>query len=299
MKQLSRNFRLATMIATVLMHAHVEGHNAGGHATEHKPEDNHADNHAATGEHHQAHAAGQTVASTSQPTDAKPAEQTAEQKEAQIAQIKANFNNEVDVKETNFFFRKVKNEVKDPETGKVNVVETKRPTVTLPIPVPSVEGIVSILQAGGKQLDLLLEAVANVVIEQARDYVNDHEEVNATNFPFEMLGWEKIANLPKAERRGGGISKELWDDFEKDYVEIMPGLTGKKKEAVEMAAKVFKTKFAGAQTNKPVLKLLEGQLTIYASNTTQGEQVLPCIEFLQQKLEKLLNTDETNLLLAL
>lgn len=231
-------------------------------------------------------------------TEGNATGQTQEQKDAQIAEIKANFNNLVDVKETNFFFRKVKNEVKNPD-GTTSVVETKRPTVTIPVPVPSVEGIVEILQAGGKQLDLLLEAVYGVVVEQAREYVNENESVTAENFPYTNLAWEKIANLPKAERRGGGISKETWDDFEKDYVEIMPALTGKKKEAVEMAAKVFKTKFAGATTNKPVLKLLEGQLALYAANTAQGETVLPCIEFLQGKLEKLLNTDETNLLLAL
>lgn len=243
-------------------------------------------------------ATGGTAAAPTEGNEAATTGQTAEQKEAQHAQIKANFNNEVDIKETNFFFRKVKNEVKNPD-GTTSVVETKRPTVTLPIPVPSVEGIVAILTAGGKQLDLLLEAVTGVVVEQAREYVNENEGVNADNFPYANLSWEKIANLPKAERRGGGISKETWDDFEKDYVEIMPALTGKKKEQVEMAAKVFKTKFQGAQTNKPVLKLLEGQLALYAANTTQGENVLPCIEFLQGKLEKLLNTDETNLLLAL
>lgn len=232
-------------------------------------------------------------------------EQTAEQKNAaetakaeQVAKIKANFNNMVDVRETNFFFRKVTNEVKNAD-GTVSKIETKRPTVVLPVPTPSVEGIIAILEAGGKGLDLLLEAAAGVVLEQAREYVNEHEEANAENFPYDTLAWEKIANLPKAERRGGGISKELWDDFEKDYIEIMPALTGKKKESVEMAAKVFKTKFAGATTNKPVLTLLQQQLAIYANATTQGETLLPCIEFLQQKVDKLLTTDETNLLLAL
>lgn len=219
-------------------------------------------------------------------------------KQAKFAKIKSDFKGEVEVKETSFYFRKVVNEIKNPD-GTTSKVETKRPTVVLPIPIPNVEGIVSILQAEGKQLDLLLEAVANVIIEQAREYVNEHEDVNSDNFPYEKMAWEFIANLPKAERRGGGISKELWDDFEKDYIEIMPGLTQKKKEQVEMAAKVFKTKFAGATTNKPVLTLLEGQLALYAANTTQGETLLPCIEFLQGKLEKLLNNDETKLLLAL
>jgi hypothetical protein len=222
------------------------------------------------------------------------------QKEAQVAQIKAKFNNKVDVKETNFFFRKVKNEVKNPETGEVSIVETKRPTVTIPVPVPSVEGIIAILESDNqKQLDLLLEAVANVVIDQAREKVNEKEDINAENFPYETLAWDFIANLPKAERRGGGISKELWDDFEADYIAIMPALTGKKEDAVKNAARIFKAKFQGAQTNKPVLKVLEGQLGIYAANTAQGEQLTPCIEFLTNKLEKLLNTDESALLAAL
>jgi hypothetical protein len=224
----------------------------------------------------------------------------AEDKEVLLTSIKAKFNNLVDIRETNFGFRTVKNEVKDPETGAKSTIETKRATVSIPVPVPSLEGVIEILSGGpGKQVDLLLEAVTGVILEQAREYINEHEEVNADNFPYEMLSWEAIANLPKAERRGGGISKELWEDFAKDYVEVMPGVTGKKKESVEMAAKVFVAKFAGATTNKPVLKLLQQQLAVYATNTTQGEALAPCIEFLMNKIEKLLNTDETNLLLAL
>ena len=213
-------------------------------------------------------------------------------KAALFEAIKAKHNNLVDIREQNFGFRTVK----DAKTG----IETKRATVSLPVPVPSIEGIVEILSKGpGKEVDLLLEAVANVILEQAREYINENEGVNADNFPYEMLSWETIANLPKAERRGGGISKELWEDFAKDYVDVMPAVTGKKKESVEMAAKVFVAKFAGATTNKPVLKLLQQQLAVYASSTTQGEQLAPCIEFLMNKVEKLLNTDETNLLLAL
>ena len=79
----------------------------------------------------------------------------------------------------------------------------------------------------------------------------------------------------------------------------MPAVTGKSKESVALAAKVFATKFAGSTTNKPVLKLLQGYLTQYTNATTQGEQFAPCIEFLSNKLDKLLSTDETNLLLAL
>lgn len=230
---------------------------------------------------------------------AKDAKDAAD-KAAHFAAIKSKFNDLVDIRETNFSFRTVKNDVVDKETGVKSVIETKRPTVSIPVPVPSIEGIIEIISKGpGKEVDLLIEAVTSVILEQAREYINENESVSADNFPYEMLSWETIANLPKAERRGGGISKELWEDFAKDYVEVMPAVTGKKKESVEMAAKVFVAKFAGATTNKPVLKLLQQQLALYATNTTQGEQLAPCIEFLMNKVEKLLNTDETNLLLAL
>ena len=205
--------------------------------------------------------------------------------------IKANFDNKVDVLDTNFHFRKVK----DPETK----IETKRATVQIPVPAPSVEGVIAIIEAGGKGLDLLLEAVRDKVLEQAREYINETETVTADNFPYANLSWEAIANLPKAERRGGGIAKELWDDFAKDYIEIMPALTGKPKESVELAAKVFVSKFANAKTNKPVLKLLEQQLSIYTNATTQGEQLVPVLEWLSNKLDTLIKTDETNLLNSL
>lgn len=220
-------------------------------------------------------------------------------KEVRHTAIKANFNNLVDIKETNFHFRKVVNEIKDPETGKVSKIETKRPTVGIPVPVPSVEGIINILDKGGKGLELLQEAVAAIVLEQAREYINENVGVNEDNFPYARLDWDTIANLPKAERRGGGISKEVWEAFQEDYIATMPAVTGKTVDQVTSAAKVFVLKFAGATTNKPVLKVLEAQLAIYASNTTQGEQFAPCIEFLVNKLDKLINTDETNLLLSL
>lgn len=226
------------------------------------------------------------------PEEKAAAEKAAEEARAKLhGTIKANFNNQVDVVETNFHFRKVKDEA--------TKIETKRPTVTIPVPAPSVEGIVAILETGGKGLELLLEAVRDKIVEQARELINDNEALTADNFPYEKLSWENIANLPKAERRGGGISKETWEEFAEDYKAVMPGVTGKTKESVELAAKVFVSKFANAKTNKPVLKKLEEQLGIYASATTRGEEMTTVIEWLSNKLDTLIKTDETNLLNAL
>ena len=217
--------------------------------------------------------------------------QLAEQIAIHHSQIKANFNNKVDIKETKFHFRKV--------TDAVTKIETKRATVELPLPVLSVEGIIEVLEKGGKELELLQEAVAAVIIEIAREFVNNNEAVSATNFPYEMLSWETIANLPQADRRGNGIAKEVWEEFAADYIAIMPAVASKSKESVELAAKVFLTKFSTCKTNKPVLKLLKDQLALYINNTAQGEQFAACVAFLDNKVTELLATDNTNLLAAL
>jgi len=205
-----------------------------------------------------------------------------------VARVQANFDNKVDVQEVNFSFRKVVDE----KTG----TEDKRPTITLPILKPSVEGLVAILEAGGKGLELLLEAAADVVVARARDIINENSDITADNFPYDKLTWEAIALLPKAERRGGGIPKETWEEFNKDYIAIMPSLTGKAVDKVENAARNFANKFAAVKTNKKVLGLLVDQLGIYLEGAPKAEEFLECITFLTDKANKLMNMSEEDLL---
>lgn len=254
--------------------------------------------------------AGAAAPVTAQSDEEKAAAATkaAEIRATLVAGIKANFNDKVDVIEQSFHFRKVVEELKNEdgtpkldEKNKPVTKTTKRPSVHLPIPRPSVEGIVEILTAEGneKELELLLEAVNAVVLDRARDLINDDLEITAENFDYSKLSWTTIANLPKAERRGGGISAELWAEWAADYIAVMLQATDKPLDRVELASKVFLSKFAASKTNKPVLKVLQGQLAIYTSATTRGEEFASCIEFLDKKMETLLATDETNLLLNL
>lgn len=223
----------------------------------------------------------------SQTADATAAEATTAT-ESMVPKVQANFDNTVDVQEVNFSFRKVT----DDKTG----VEYKRPTITLPVLKPSVEGLVKILETGGKGLELLLEAAADVVVSRARELINENEDINAENFPYEELLWDKIASLPKAERRGGGIPKETWEEFIKDYIAVMPSLTGKSVDKVENAARNFANKFAAVKTNKKVLGLLVDQLGIYTEGATNAEQFVECINFLTEKADKLVNMSEEELL---
>ena len=208
---------------------------------------------------------------------------------AMVRKVQAKFDNKVDVQEVNFSFRKVV----DAATG----VESKRPTLTLPIPKLSLEGIIAILEGGDvKEQELLLEACADVVISRARELVNENEKIDAEDFPYHKLSWHEIANLPKAERRGGGIPKETWEDFIADYIAVMPGLTGKTVEKVTNAARNFANKFAQIKTNKQVLALLVDQLTIYTNGAANADQYLECINFLTEKADKLTNMSEEDML---
>ena len=218
-------------------------------------------------------------------------QETAAETNAQTTPV-ANFDNTVDKVTVKFNFRKVvtKDEVSGVE------VESKRPTVELDLPLLSVEGIVKVFEAGGKQLDLLVEAVREVQISRARELVNEKEDITAANFPYDQLLWNSIANLPKAERRGGGIPKETWEEFSKDYVAVMPAVTGKSIEQVTNAAKILLNKFQLVKTNKPVLKLLKDQVALYANSSPNAEQYSDCIQFLVEKADTFINLDDAALL---
>ena len=142
--------------------------------------------------------------------------------------INPNFNRLEDIKNFKFYFRK-------DELG------NKRAQVELNLPTPSVEGIIAILEKGGKGLELLLDTVADVIGEQARGIVDENLTISQETFPLDRATWDFIANLEKAARRGGGIPKDTWEAFAKDYVEVMPSLTGKTAEQIGNAAKIRET----------------------------------------------------------
>ncbi len=213
--------------------------------------------------------------------------------------IKADYDFEVDIKEVVFNFKKSKDKL----TG----VETIRKPVNLAIPYPSVDGIVSILQntlnidgevreGANKGLELLQEAVANVINAQARELLYDDNSLSAATFPVDKLSWEHIANIPKVQRKGGGIPKEIWELFATDYVEIMPEITGKTIEAVNNMAKILMNKLSMVRTNNDVLNLVIEQLAVYADNSPNAEEYTDCISFLLAKAETFMNVTPEELL---
>lgn len=203
------------------------------------------------------------------------------------APIIVNFDNKLDYKSAKFGFRTIKDEA----TG----VETKRATVELTkLPVPSMEGIVAILNAGGKSLELLQEAVADVVFARARDVINSNEKLTSENFDYSVTDWNVIANLEKEDRRSA-IPKEMWDDFALDYASVMPAISGGTKDQATNAAKIFVGKFSAIKSKKDVIAKLKLRLAMYTDHSTRAAEFADIVEMLFKRADKLIEAKEENL----
>ena len=190
----------------------------------------------------------------------------------------------VDLTNVKFNFRK------DKELG------TKRPSVELAIPIPTVDGIVEILKAGGNALQLLKDALFDVIYAQARDQVDTNEGITQGTLDLSKLSWDYIANLPKAERAGTGIPKEVWEDFGKDYLEVMPAVTGKSAEQIANASKLLVGKLVACKSNKKIITFLREQVALWFANTPNAENFADVYQFLDKKAETLLLADDSALL---
>lgn len=197
--------------------------------------------------------------------------------------VTANFDNKVDEKDFVFHFKKDK-------------LGNKRASLELKLPVPSVEGIIAILEKGGKELELLQDAIYDTVRGQAAAVISDDEKITAANFPISSILWATIANMTKADRRSSAIAAEAWEGFAKDYIEVMPSVTGKSVEAVTNATIVYLKKFSIVKTNKPVLEQLKGQLALYADNSKNVEQFTDILELLLGKVDSYLSANDVELL---
>jgi hypothetical protein len=198
-------------------------------------------------------------------------------------EVTANFDRTVDTKDFAFHFKKDK-------------LGNKRPSVELKLPVPSIEGIVAILEKGGKELELLQDAIYDVIRTQAAGIVSEDEKSSQTTFPMDKVFWSFIANIPAKDRRSSSIDATVWEAFAKDYIETMPGVTGKSAEAVTNATVVYLKKFSIVKTNKDVIGKLKDQLALYLEHSKNADQFSEILDLLISKADSYLNANDVELL---
>ena len=187
--------------------------------------------------------------------------------------------------------------IKDEKAG----TEYKRPNVEIKLPVLNFEGLVHILQnagteSGKKEYDLLVSAVQSTYADAIKDFLADNPSVTSENFPYEQFSWTAIANQPESERKGRGIAKEIWEDFIKSYIGVMPGLTGKPLQNIEKQAAILAQKLNPLRNHEDKEKILPNfinALTLYMNGAGQdAETFAPCVEFLIEKAGKILAADK-------
>lgn len=196
---------------------------------------------------------------------------------------------------TMFHFRKEK--IRD-EEGKVIGEKAKRDSVELALPELEVADLLTIVENGGKELELLLSAANTVFYNHARELVadaianNDSIVVNQALIDAASISWEKIANLPPAARTSTGISKETMDAFIEDYCEVMAVvLPNKPAESIKLAATHLAARFNKCRTDKAAVGVLRGYLAQWFAATTNAEDFAQVYEALDNRADTLLNTE--------
>lgn len=174
----------------------------------------------------------------------------------------------------------------------------KRPTVSVELFVPTSVGLVAALQGEDQKVIDLIESFAqDALVAHVRSYVDSdaefsQETLNALVERGEIT-LEFIANLPKSERNT--ISKENLEEFAKDYIAVMPGITGKDPKKVTVAAGLFIERFKRIAGDNAVLAVLQEQLGVFIENA--GDEIVGkherVLAYLATKLEELLSVKVT------
>jgi len=168
----------------------------------------------------------------------------------------------------------------------------QRPGVKLMAPVPTLKGVISILESGDvKQFELMRDSFYDVVRSVLTEMVTNNLELSQENLELPKLSWAAIANMPKEDRRSSSLPEELWTAFVEDYCAVMPSRTGKSPEAVKNATEVYVRKFAPWKTQKDVIKRLKEQLAIY-TETANASNFSDILELLVRRADSYLAADD-------
>lgn len=176
----------------------------------------------------------------------------------------------------------------------------KRPNYEITdFPQLTVVGLVNAINTedNGKTLALIMETLQALQYDQGRNQINkaieENPDVDLSTFKLDLskLLLEQIALIPR-EQRGGGIAKEIWESFGKDYTETMVA-AGSDPKKVEVTVMLFLKKLQPVKSNKAAVKRAGELLDTWYQATANKEEFQQCYDFMQTKVKELLETDET------
>lgn len=170
----------------------------------------------------------------------------------------------------------------------------KQPSLTVDLPVPSIDEVIAMLQAGGAEAVLLMTQIGDTIYQAARGQFDevieqfgddDSKEVTADMLNYDQLSISYLANLPPSSRGVQAISDEEWQAFFEDYLAVMVAATGKTEDRIKNHINLFK-KPQKAKANKEVLKVLVDQLDIYLASSGNLEDTGTCAVRIRDRFNK-------------
>ena len=176
----------------------------------------------------------------------------------------------------------------------------KQPSLTVDLPVPSTDEVISMLQAGGAEAVLLMTQIGDTIYQAARGQFDeiieqfgddDSKEVTADVLNYDQLSISYLANLPPSSRGVQAISDEEWQAFFEDYLAVMVAATGKTEDRIKNHINLFK-KPQKAKANKEVLKVLVDQLDIYLASSGNLEDTGTCAVRTRDRFNKWISEPE-------
>lgn len=180
------------------------------------------------------------------------------------------------------------------ESGKEIGKTKKQESVTCDLPVPEAQELIDMLSAGGKESELILSSVSELIYNQARDQfddviesfgADDSKTVSAAHLDYNKLNLDYIASIPPARRGATALTEEEWTAFFDDYLSVMVAATGKAEARIKNQINLFKAP-QKAKANKEVLGLLVDQLDIYMSSSANIEETANCASRMSEKFKK-------------
>jgi hypothetical protein len=170
----------------------------------------------------------------------------------------------------------------------------KQPSVECDLPILSVDEIIASLNNGGKEAELIQDAVAQIIVGAARNQFDDiieafgqdsDQEVQVSMLDFDKLTLAYVASIPPSQRGSTAITEEDWTAFFEDYLQVMVAATGKEESRIKNHINLFK-KPQKAKANKEVLRVLVDQLDIYLVSSANLEDTGVCASRIRGKFDK-------------
>ena len=176
----------------------------------------------------------------------------------------------------------------------------KQPSLTVDLPGPGTDDVITMLQSGGAEAVLLMTQIGDTIYQAARGQFDevieqfgddDSKEVTADMLNYDQLSISYLANLPPSSRGVQAVSDEEWQAFFEDYLAVMVAATGKTEDRIKNHINLFK-KPQKAKANKEVLKVLVDQLDIYLASSGNLEDTGTCAVRIRDRFNKWISEPE-------